>query len=202
MVRPGKEPAHSAAPSGDELASQATVQEGRWRAGVNRQSQDSALQHQHAAGRASGAKRKAEAMSDAERKRRRAAHKVEVRAAAKRDREKKAAEAASRAEAEAFATALQHVVEAEALGRLETLDFEEWLHHKELTPDEGTLEEWRDSDSYERSKRERIVEGCTCFLEPNGDAFRQCTCTYDGHGDESGRTTATETHHVGSHDFL
>ena len=57
MVRHGKEP-----PADD--ATQVTTQEGRWRAGVNRQSQPSAQQHQSTAGLASGAKRKAAAMSE------------------------------------------------------------------------------------------------------------------------------------------
>ena len=68
-------------------------QEGRWRAGANRQSQASAQEHQRAAGLASGAKRKDNAMSEKESKARKAAHKVEVRARKKVEREAAAAAA-------------------------------------------------------------------------------------------------------------
>ena len=55
MVRPGKEPA---LPPADDTT-QVTTQEGRWRAGVNRQSQPSAQQHQIAASHAAAAMRTA-----------------------------------------------------------------------------------------------------------------------------------------------
>ena len=71
------------------------TEEGRWRAGVNRQAQPSAQEHQRAAGLASGAKRKAIAMSEEERKARKAAHMVEVRAQQKAAREAAAAAAAA-----------------------------------------------------------------------------------------------------------
>ena len=173
VARSGKEPAHSPAPSDEaekhEMTSQATVQQaGRCRAGVKRQAQQSAQEHQRAAGQASGAKRRAEAMSDEERNRRRAAHAVEVRAAAKREREKQAAAAAFRAEADAFAAALQHLVESEALDSDVALDFGDWLRRKDLEPDEESLSEWRDSPHYEATKVARITEQCTCFLSPDG----------------------------------
>ena len=56
MMRPGKERAASPV-ADDEDATQVTTQEGRRRAGVNRQSQPDASLHQRAAGLASGAKR-------------------------------------------------------------------------------------------------------------------------------------------------
>ena len=170
-MRAGKEPAHSPAPSDEaaehDMSSLATVQQGRRRAGVNRQAQQSAQEHQRAAGQASGVKRKAEAMPEDERKRRKAAHAKEVRAAAKQEREQQAAAArADAAEAAAVPT-----VEVAALGSTERLDFEDWLHQRswlDLPLDDGSLEEWRMSDHYEHAKRARIVEGCTCFLEPGG----------------------------------
>ena len=171
VARSGKEPAHSPAPSDEaaehDMSSLATVQQGRRRAGVNRQAQQSAQEHQRAAGQASGVKRKAEAMPEDERKRRKAAHAKEVRAAAKQEREQQAAAArADAAEAAAVPT-----VEVAALGSTERLDFEDWLHQRswlDLPLDDGSLEEWRMSDHYEHAKRARIVEGCTCFLEPGG----------------------------------
>ena len=71
MVRPGKEPCEPCEPPDDDHdddTTQVTTQEGRWRAGVNRQSQPSAREHQRAAGIASGAKRKQNAMSEEDRK--------------------------------------------------------------------------------------------------------------------------------------
>ena len=94
MVRSGKERVDTL----DDEATQVTIQEGRWRAGVNRQSQPSAQEHQRAAGLASGAKHKENAMSEKESKARKAAHKVEVRARQKAAREQAAAAAAAEKE--------------------------------------------------------------------------------------------------------
>ena len=52
----------------DDDATQATTQHSRWRAGVNRQSQPQAQQHQIAASQAAAAKRTANAMHEEERK--------------------------------------------------------------------------------------------------------------------------------------
>ena len=82
MVRLGKEP-----PTDDAADDVTQLGDGRWRAGITRQLQASAQEHQLAAGLASGAKRKAAAMWDAERKAKRAAHMVEVRAQQKAARE-------------------------------------------------------------------------------------------------------------------
>ena len=68
MVRPGKEPCEPPDDDHDDDTTQVTTEEGRWRAGVNRQSQPSAQEHQRAAGIASGAKRKQNAMSEEDRK--------------------------------------------------------------------------------------------------------------------------------------
>ena len=63
------------------------TQASRWRAGVDRQAQPQAQQHQRAASQAAAAKRKAEAMPEEEVKRRAAAHKREVRAKEKAEKE-------------------------------------------------------------------------------------------------------------------
>ena len=59
-------------------------------------------------------------------------------------------------------------VEVAALGSLERLDFEDWITRKDLPLDDVSLDEWRMPDSYERTKRARIAEGCTCFIKPDG----------------------------------
>ena len=46
MVRPGKERAEAPADD-DDAATQVTTQDSRWRAGVNRQAQQEAQQHQN-----------------------------------------------------------------------------------------------------------------------------------------------------------
>ena len=158
MLRRGKE---SLPPP---VADDETVQDTRWLNGVNRQLQPDAPSQRQAASHAAADKRKANAMPEAERKRRRADHAKQVRAAAKAAREQAAAAAVS----SDFARALRMIADVAALGEVEELDFLEWLLRKELAPDEGSLEEWRGSDSYERTKRERIAEGCTCFLELDG----------------------------------
>ena len=170
MARTGKErassPEHPEAPE--------TVQDARWLNGVNRQLRPDAPTHQQVASEAAASKRKANAMPEDERKRKRAAHAKEVRAAAKRERMQAAAVAAAAQEVSDFNAALKQVAEDAALGEVERFDFCEWLLQKELLPDEASLDEWRDSDSYERTKRERIVEGCVCE--------GVCMCTYDGEG--------------------
>ena len=85
------------AQDGNDNWTQATTQELRWRAGVNRQAQPQAQEHQVAASQAAAKKRKAGAMSEEERKAKRAAHARVVRA------EKAAAAAAAAAEAAAAA---------------------------------------------------------------------------------------------------
>ena len=86
----------AAAHDNDDNWTQATTQESRWRAGVDRQAQPQAQQHQRAASQAAAAKRKAEAMPEEEVKRRAAAHKREVRAKEKAEKEAAAAAAAAR----------------------------------------------------------------------------------------------------------
>ena len=71
MVCPGKEPAATPprAPrtdDDDDDATQMTAQDSRWLAGINRQAQQDAHVHQVAASQAASVKRKANAMSDAE----------------------------------------------------------------------------------------------------------------------------------------
>jgi hypothetical protein len=63
----------------DDDATQATTQDSRWRAGVNRQAQPEAHEHQVAASQAAGAKRQANAMSKEERNKRAKMHMREVR---------------------------------------------------------------------------------------------------------------------------
>eukprot|EP00966_Prymnesium_polylepis_P106784 2472037-Prymnesium_polylepis.1 len=104
---------------------QATAQESRWRAGVNRQAQPMASLHQHAASMAAAAKRKANAMPEEEAKRRKADHKKEVRAQQK-------AEHVAVAAAAAAAAAAARVLDLRRLNRLlkaedeERCDAEEW----------------------------------------------------------------------------
>lgn len=99
--RPGKE---MAAPPADEQCeapeSVVASQENQWRAGVNRQSQPAAQAHQLAASQAAAVKRKATAMSDAERLAKDKQRKVEVREQQAKDpaaeKERKAREAKRR----------------------------------------------------------------------------------------------------------
>ena len=167
MVRPGKERAAPAA-ADDEVATQVTPQEGRWRAGVNRQSQTSAEQHQCAAGLASGTKRKLIALSPEERAAKRNADQQHRRRVQGEQKAAVALEAAAARKVSEFHAAFELVAKDAALGDCEQLDFCEWLQQQELKPEEASLAEWRDSDSYERTKRDRIIEGCTCFLQPDG----------------------------------
>ena len=166
-VMSGKERASIAAD--DDEATQATTEESRWRADVNRQAQPHAQQHQLAASQAAAAKRKAEAMPQAERKRRAAEHKKEVRA-------REAAERAAAVAAAIAAAAAARVPDLAALNMwLEEMDEElcdegEWdefnsficdLHCVselgELDAEDleqnyfaaTFLEEWRESDAYE-----------------------------------------------------
>ena len=68
----------AAAADDDDGATQATTQDSRWRAGVNRQAQAQAQQHQVAASQAAAAKRTASAMTVEERKVKRAARAREL----------------------------------------------------------------------------------------------------------------------------
>ena len=121
----------AAAHDGDDDWTQATTQESRWRAGVNRQAQPQARQHQRAASQAATAKRKAEAMPEEEVKRRAAAHKKEVRA--KEKAEKEAAAAAT-----AAAAAAARVPNRRGLNR--------WL--KEEEEERCDADEWADFESF------------------------------------------------------
>ena len=67
----------------DVDATQVTTDEGRWRAGVNRQAQPEAAEHQIAAAKALAVQRKADAMTAEERKARNARSKRQKRAAEK-----------------------------------------------------------------------------------------------------------------------
>ena len=144
----------------------ADAHEAQWRAGVNRQAQPQAISHQHAASQAAAEKRKATAMVGEEKA---AADRLRAdrRNAAKRAKRAAAAEPVAAAVAEPT-VAESPAVEVAALGRLERLDLDEWLAHKDLPLDDASLEEWRMSDHYERTKRDRIVEQCTCFHTPDG----------------------------------
>ena len=166
MVRSGKE---RAAPSSASVADadDATTQDTRWLQGVNRQLRSDAPSHQQNASLAAVAKRKANAMTGEEKA---AADRARAdrRNEAKRAKRAVATASVAAAAAEQVAESGAPVVEVAALGRLERIDFEDWLARKELPFDDASLEDWRMSDSYERTKRERIIEGCTCFLSPNG----------------------------------
>ena len=89
----------AAAADDDDCATHATTQESRWRAGVNRQAQQSAQLHQVAASQAAAAKLTSTAMPPEERKAKRAAHAAEVRA--KEAAKRAAAAEVARAEAAA-----------------------------------------------------------------------------------------------------
>ena len=169
MVRAGKgKERASLAP--DQHEPPETVQDARWLNGVNRQLRPDAPSQRQAASAAAAAKRKANAMPEAERKRKRAEAAKQARAVAKRAREQTAAASVS----STFACALNLVANTASLGELEELDFADWLQQMEVVPSQETLEEWRISDAYERTKFERIMEGCMCE--------EACTCTYDGAG--------------------
>ena len=102
MPPKGKGPAAAAPADDDSDDDMATAplacREAQWRAGVRRQALPQSREHQVAAGQASGAKRKANAMSKEESLQRKAAHKREVRAqkaaALKEMRERQRAERA------------------------------------------------------------------------------------------------------------
>jgi hypothetical protein len=159
----------------DDDASQATTQDSHWRAGVNRQAQPQAQQHQLTASQAAGAKRTANAMSTDERKAKRAAHAREVRA--QQAAERATAAAAARAEAaaaqlpeQAFLNELidednhtrrndggdwermQHCdnVEWVAFKKYVTVDIWSEIKPVDLEPDGffDLFKEWRESDEY------------------------------------------------------
>ena len=101
-------PAAATADDDDDDATQATTQDSQWRAGVNRQAQPQALEHQHAASQAAAVQRKRKAAAvpeedrkqrEEERKRKAAEHMKEVRA------QQKSAAELNRAEADAAAQA-------------------------------------------------------------------------------------------------
>ena len=159
----------------DDDASQATTQDSHWLAGVNRQAQPQAQQHQLTASQAAGAKRTANAMSTDERKAKRAAHAREVRA--QQAAERATAAAAARAEAaaaqlpeQAFLNELidednhtrrndggdwermQHCdnVEWVAFKKYVTVDIWSEIKPVDLEPDGffDLFKEWRESDEY------------------------------------------------------
>lgn len=139
----------------DQEEAPETVQDTRWLNGVNRQLRSDAPSQRQAASAAAAVKRKAGAMTEDERK-------------AKDAERNKRNRAAKQAELSDFHAALARVTAEAALGEDEQVDFSEWLWQHDLAPDQASLDEWRGSDSYELTKRERIAEGCTCFLEPDG----------------------------------
>ena len=148
----------------DAPESIASVEEARWRAGVNRQARPDALAHQVAAAQALCSKRKDAAMSKEERDARRNAGKRARRADAKA-REHAASSAAAAAEveaevADAVAGLLDSVVlhaKLDALGSDERDRFETWLcSGAEPTLDDFT--DWRGSHEYECWHAERCAE--------------------------------------------
>ena len=169
MVRPGKQPAPANADSTpDQREAPESVSDPRSLNGINRQLQPDAPSQRQAASAAAAVKRKAGAMSEAERKAKDAERN-------KRNRDgKKAKLAAAAAVASAvqaprsFDAVLQHVATAAALGDVEQADFGDWLLDVELWPDDESLGEWRGSDAYQRTKHERIAAFCTCFSRPDG----------------------------------
>ena len=155
----------------DEDATQATTQEGdhagRRRAGVIRQAQPTAQHHQITAGLASGAKRRAAAMSQGER-------------AAKRMTDQRRRRHEQRGKSQpapiTFDAAVAKVASEAALGVAEVEDFRDWLLDPQQAgqPINGErITEWRASEAYERARLE-YLDGCMCE--------GACTCTYDGVG--------------------
>ena len=155
----------------DEDATQATTQEGdhagRRRAGVIRQAQPTAQHHQITAGLASGAKRRAAAMSQGER-------------AAKRMTDQRRRRHEQRGKSQpapiTFDAAVAKVASEAALGVAEVEDFRDWLLDPQQAgqPINGErITEWRASEAYERARLE-YLDGCMCEAA--------CTCTYDGVG--------------------
>ena len=155
----------------DEDATQATTQEGdhagRRRAGVIRQAQPTAQHHQITAGLASGAKRRAAAMSQGER-------------AAKRMTDQRRRRHEQRGKSQpapiTFDAAVAKVASEAALGVVEVEDFRDWLLDPQQAgqPIDGErITQWRASEAYERARLE-YMDGCMCE--------GACTCTYDGVG--------------------
>lgn len=177
MTGKGKE---RAAGASDQHEAPESAADARWLNGVNRQLQPNAASQRCAASQAAAAKRKASAMTQEERKAKRAQHMREVRAA--RAAAKHALEEEVGAKVNEFDSALDAVAEEHQLGEVEKYDFEGWLLATEQLADDDdcVIDRWRDSESYKRTKLERIAEACTCFEDPYGGKF--CTCTYDGEG--------------------
>ena len=157
----------------DEDATQATTQEGdhagRRRAGVIRQAQPTAQHHQITAGLASGAKRRAAAMSQGERATKRVADQQRRR---REQRESKESQPAPIT----FDAAVAKVASEAALGVAGVEDFRDWLLDPQQAgqPIDGErITEWRASEAYERARLE-YMDGCMCE--------GACTCTYDGVG--------------------
>ena len=157
----------------DEDATQATTQEGdhagRRRGGVIRQAQPTAQHHQLTAGLASGAKRRAAAMSQGERATKRVADQQRRR---REQRESKESQPAPIT----FDAAVAKVASEAALGVAEVEDFRDWLLDPQQAgqPINGErITEWRASEAYERARLE-YLDGCMCE--------GACTCTYDGVG--------------------
>lgn len=163
-------------PRDDDDATQATTQDSRWRAGVNRQAQPQVQQHQVAASHAAAAKRTAAAMPTDVRNAKRAAHMREVRA---RQAAERAAAAAGAAAARVPDRRRLNVWLAEddkeRCNEDEWDAFEEYTRDKEDVADfdeldddelerDGFLEmflDWRESDEYERyAENENEPEFC------------------------------------------
>ena len=160
----------------DDDATQATTQDSRWRAGVNRQAHPAAQKHQVAASQAAAAKRTSNAMSDKERKAKRAAHAREI--YAQRTAERAAAAAVAGAEVAAAQlpsfSFLNELIDEDNHTRRNDGDHEpmdrcddmEWAAFKkyitidmwseitstDLEPDGffDLFQEWRESDDYKQ----------------------------------------------------
>ena len=168
----------------DDDATQATTQDSRWRAGVNRQSQPQAQQHQIAASQAAAAKRTANAMPKEERNAKRAARARELYAKQVGERAA-AAEAAAAEAAAARVPTLQQLNVWLAEEDDEPCSIDEWCKFEDYTmqiEDISGLEElndeeleedvflelfgnWRNSDEYKQYK----IENDTNQMDYDGD---------------------------------
>ena len=147
--------------------------EGHWRAGVNRQAQAAAREHQVAASQAAAAKRKADAMTAEERKAKDAERNKRNRADKKAALE--AAAAAPMTRKQVNAVLREH--DRPTIDRDEWDAFEDWRvqpgneqEELELWSCLGVVEEWRDSDDYAEYEMELKYND----VDYDDDAYAAC----------------------------
>ena len=161
-----------AVPQEEEDVTQAAADESQWRAGVNRQSQPTAHEHQLAASKAAAAKRTANAMPAEERKEKRAARRREVTAQKATERAAAAGLARQAAAAARVPTHRQLNRWLKEEGEEELCDADEWDEFESFTTvaqdvvgfeefDDDELDQdsfleffsdWRHSDEYVQYK--------------------------------------------------